>query len=196
MIGTLEVLRGEATGAKALLQRWHPGVLDEIDRDLKHLAAMIEAGDFIEARKRLTRLRSTLQERQGTAMKLEEQDQQRWYVAEALRTVCSEMGWGEEQTPRLEDDQKPGSDILYEVDTYSAGTMAFRLSLEGLTADSPLSRQDRACYKDFGTVAEKLKILGVIAKLEAGESADDLPELRQRGEMDIPDEGVSQGMEA
>lgn len=194
LIGRQEVLRTDLNGMKKFINKWKPREYEKVKNRFNALSAMIEKGDFVEAEGHLNRERDKITRLNSDCVKLDAQDMQRRYVLKALRKVCKEMGWGEEAEPRLEEEHNPGSSILYEVETYSSGKMTFLLSLEEIRADSPITSENRVCYKEFDNLSDRLKKFGVKTKFERIESSDE-PELLQRGELDLPDEGIEIGME-
>ena len=195
LAGRLEVLKGEAAGMEDLLNRWRPGSFADLSQRLDALYASIETGAFVEVEKQLGQLGECLRELHQEVTTLQGQDEQRAKVLSALQEVCREMGWGEERKPALEDEQNPASPIRFDVDTYSAGIMTFRLTLEGIKVNSPITSEGAACYAEFNNFSERLKKFGVLTKFESLEAPEEPPRLMERGELDLPDEGSSQTME-
>ena len=194
----LTAVEQQKVGVRAsasIVDRWFPGTSESLLQQLEICQTQIENDDLVETPPRLAQLTATLQQRHSEASALQQQDDQRRYVLQALRDVCREVGWDEEQEPVLEDSAQPGSAIVYKVDTYDAGIMTFRLSLKGIDVDSPIKTEGGACYREFSSFSERLKKFGVITKFESQQPPDELPEDRARGELDLPDEGMSQEME-
>jgi len=195
LAGRLEVLKGETAGMEDLLNRWRPGSFADLSQGLDALYTPIETGVFVEVEKQLGQVGDRLRQLQQEVTILQAQDEQRAKVLSALQEVCREMGWGEERAPALEDEQNPASPIRFDVDTYSAGIMTFRLTLEGIKVDSPITREGAACYAEFNNFSERLKKFGVLTKFESLETPEEPPRLMEKGELDLPDEGISQAME-
>jgi len=196
LIAKLEGLRAEASGIKPFLNKWRPGGYENITNTLNRLPTMIENGEFVEVEGKLNQSVETLTQLKKEVTTLEEQDTTRRYVLEALRKVCKEMGWDETKEPILEEKDNPGSPLLYEVDTYYAGKVVFHLTLEGIKVDSQIPYEKGGCYKEFDNFSERLKRFGVTTKFERIEAPDEEPKLIQRGELDLPDEGIEMEMEA
>jgi len=193
---TQETLKAELAGTKSLLDKWEPGEHENIMNALDGISPAIDRGDFIKAEKGLRKMEMKLARLKGESTSLEAQDNQRHYVLNALRDVCKEMGWEEEKEPELEKSGNPRSALLYELDTYYAGKVTFRLTLENIRVDSQISKERDACYKEFDNLSERLKKFGVNTKFRPPEAPDEDPKLVQRGELDLPDEGEEMKMEA
>jgi hypothetical protein len=191
LIEKLERLRAELEGTQRLLNKWRPGEYENIISSLDKLPSIIESGEFVEVERELNQSEKTLIQLRQEVTSLEDQDTQRRYVLKALRDVCKEeMGWGEEKEPALKDSSNPGSPLIYEVETYYAGKISFRLTLEEINVHSPISTEEGLCYKEFDNLSERLKRFGVITKFERIEVPDEEPKLIQRGELDLPDEAI------
>jgi hypothetical protein len=195
LIKSWEALHSELNAINTRLNKWRPGEHDTITKALNRLSPKIEKGDFVDVEDSLGQASRNITRFGSEVATLEAQDSERRYVLEALREVCKEMGWGEEGEPGLEDKDNPASPIFYEVETYSAGKMSFSLTLEGITADSPISSEKGLCYKEFDNLSGKLRRFGVKTKFERVGAPDEEPKLIQRGELDIPDEGIELEME-
>jgi len=190
LLSTIEILSGELKSLEDLMNKWKPGESEKFRQRLKPLPQMIEAGEFVEVERKLKDLETELNNLRQELTTLQAQDEQRWYVLEALRKVCKdELGWGEEREPALEDETNPASSIIYEVDTYYGGKIIFYLRLEDIKVNSEIPTEGGVCYREFDNLSEKLKKFGVITKFEP-ETISDEPELLRKGEMDLPDEGI------
>jgi hypothetical protein len=177
-------------------RRWRPEGWCAIEAALAALPGAMDRGEFLPVREALAGQRQALDHLAEEAAELQRQDEQRRVVLEALRAVCGEMGWDEEGAPVLEHPDDPASAILLAVQTWSAGIMRFTLTLEGIRVESPISREGRVCHSQFGKISEKLRNFGVLAQFRTLEGGDEEPELRARGELEIPDEGENLYREA
>ncbi len=187
-IGKLETLKSDLTGLETSLNRWRPERYRNIIYGLNNLSLMIDRGDFIEVERGLNDVSDTLKNLEQEVTMLDTQERNRLYVLGALRNVCKEMGWAEEREPELEDKDNPASTVLYEVNTYSAGKIAFRLTLDGINVSSQIS--ESKCYRQFDDLSEKLKKFSIITKFEHVKTAGEKPILKQAGELDQPDDGI------
>jgi hypothetical protein len=191
LLSELELLKGELMQIKNLLDKWTPNQFSAIMEKLNRCYGQIDLGDFIATQNALNLQRSEITLLAKEVTELQSQDEQRWYALESLKKVCeNEIGWGQHQKPALENSGDPKSPIVYEVNTYGAGILTFRLTLEGIQADSPISSMNDMCYKEFGNISERLANFGVQTKFERLPSPDEDPKLFQKGELDLPDDGV------
>jgi len=194
LIERLEGLKTTVDGMSSLLNKWKKGVYEEITRTLEGLYPSIEKGEFINVKNILNSLDEQIAKLRQDITSLESKDKQRNYVLSALRETCKEMGWKELADPELEDKSNPASPLIYKVDTYSAGVNIFYLTLEGIRVDSPIPIKRDTCYKDFDNLSEKLKRFGIKTKFKR-QVIDEEPKLIQRGELDLPDEGMDREFE-
>jgi len=189
LIERLERIKAELDGIQPLLNKWRQGAYGNIMSSLNRLPSIIETGGFIEVERELINAEDILTESRHEVSSLEAQDNQRRYVLEALRDVCKkEMGWREEKEPALEDDNNPDSPLIYEVETYYAGKITFRLTLEGIDLHSEIPTEGGICYKEVNNLSERLKQFGIDTKFEPIKPPDEEPKLKQKGELDLPDE--------
>ena len=192
----VEMLRNRLEGMDGLMEKWQPGKADDFRTRLDGLLAGIHRDEFVSVAESCQKLDSLLQDIEASINHLEGQDRQRQVVLEALQEVCEEMGWDIEDPPRLEDENDPGSSYLFTVDTFSAGRMTFRLSLDGIRVDSPFSLQGKLCYSQFDAISERLKKHGVNTGFKRVEGDDDLPEDRASDALDMDDVYEAGNMEA
>ena len=71
----------------------------------------------------------------------------------------------------------------------SSGINVFSFTLDGIRVESEITNENKVCYKQFNDFSDKLKKFGIETKFEH-ETLDDDPNLRQKGELDLPDEGM------
>jgi len=192
LIGKMETLKSDINGLDNSLNRWRPERYRNLQNSLNNLSLMIDKGDFIEVESGLNDVSGALKNLEQEVTILDTQDKNRLYVLGALRSVCREMGWSEEKEPGLENKDNPASTVLYEVDTYSAGKIVFRLTLDGINVSSQISKN--TCYRQFDSLSEKLRKFSIITKFRPPGAVDEKPVLKQAGELNQPDDGIeSQG---
>ena len=196
LAASVEMLRNRLEGMTGLMDKWQPGKSGDFRARLNALSAGIQRDEFVTVGKSCQQLDSLLQDIEARINHLEGQDRQRQVVLEALQEVCEEMGWDVEEAPRLEKENDPGSSYLFTVDTFSAGRMTFRLSLDGIRVDSPFALQGKQCYSQFDAFSERLKKHGVKTGFKRVEGDDDLPEDRVSDALDMDDVYEAGSMEA
>jgi len=203
LIGNIETVKSDLAGIETLLNKWVPGKSESISNVLNGLYSEVEKGDFPTVEKETNSTKITITKLGQEVTSLQQQDDQRSYVLESLRSVCKEMGWKEEGEPKLQERNNPASPILHEVNTYSAGKIKFQLSLEGIRLESDIpqgkdtcSREKDPCYKEFDNLSDRLKKFGVVTKFERLEAPEEEPRLIQKGELDLPDEAIEMSREA
>jgi len=195
LTGKVEISKSELAGMQTLLDKWKTGESRTIMTKLNGMHSKIDKGNFPEVQSEINGWNDALLQLRQEVTSLEELDGQRRHVLESLRKVCQEMGWDEAKQPELEDKNNPRSSILYEVNTYGAGAMVFRLTLEGIDVNSPISKEKGACYKDFNNLSEKLKKFGVITKFTHPDAPDEKPILIEDLALDVPDSMAATGQE-
>jgi len=183
LVSRVEVLKNRLYGTRHLLDKWQPGELERQERVLSGLYPEIEQGNFVSVAETCNRFEGTVTRLFSEVSTLESQDRQRLYVLDALKEVCQEMGWKVDEEPALEDPDNPRSAYLLSVNTYSAGQMTFRLSLDGIHVDAPFGTQDRLCYRQFDDFSERLKKLGVKTKFKRVNAPDEDPKLKTSDEL-------------
>lgn len=195
LTGKVEISKSDLAGMQTLLDKWKTGESSAIMTKLNGMHSKIDKGIFPEVQREINGWNDTLSQLRQEVTSLEELDEQRRHVLESMRKVCQEIGWDEMKQPELEDKNNPRSSIRYEVNTYSAGTMVFRLTLEGIDVNSPISKEKGACYKDFHNLSEKLKKFGVITKFTQPEAPKEEPILIEDYTLDLPDSEAAMGKE-
>ena len=186
LLSEIEVLNGKLKSMEGLMNKWKPGESERFRQIVEVLPQRVEAGDFVEVETKLKSLGTELNNLTQELTTLQSQDEQRWYVLEALRKVCKdELSWGEEKEPALEDKTNPASPIVYKVDTYT-GKVTFYLRLEDIKVDSEISSGENLCYREFDNLSEQLKKFGITTKFRP-ETFSDEPVIIRKGEMDLPD---------
>ena len=185
----LVLLQSEVAGLSELAKHWQPERFLAIEKALADLPAKIDNGEFPSVQQNLQQQTQNLNALTKDVTELQRQDEQRRFVLESLQAVCKEMGWDEEQQPILSDTVNPASPILYSVQTWSAGIMNFSLSLEGIQVESHISKEGKVCHTQFNVVSEKLKNFGVTTEFRTVVVDDEEPDLRAKGELDLPDDG-------
>ncbi len=181
-----EALKGE------LLRKWFPSEVEEISKQLREARFYLDSGETAlkDLYAQLLEMEEKLEEMKIKAEELQEMDRARREVLEALRETVKEMGWSEIGEPKLENEADPRSDILYTVNTYSAGEMTFRISLDTIKVNSPFELENGFCFEQFKELSEHLRKLGVITEFKREEIDDEDPQLLERGALDLPDSGA------
>ena len=187
LIQKLQKSDAETRALGAILAKWRPRQYEDVSAELDKLSQTIERGEFIAAEREMTLLHEVASRLGDETAALESLDNQRSVVLEALEKACGAMGW---RGTRKERDANPEGPVLYEVNTFSAGKIVFRLFLDGIEVQSPITNKEDRCRKEFGAISEQLKRYGVITKFEHPGGSDEDPRKVQRGELDLPDEGM------
>jgi hypothetical protein len=96
------------------------------------------------------------------------------------------MGFQEVTPPHLEHEGDRGSRILYTVDTVDRGRISFSLTLEKISTFSEIA--DDRCFEEFGQISQYLEeAFGIQTSFRLADG-EPLPRLRQKGELDLPDD--------
>ncbi len=164
-------------GEKELFDKWMPGSHERFRAFVNALDPEIDKGEFPRVEAAISRLNRQLDEEICRVSSFEEKDMARRHVYTALQDVCRQMGWKPMEEARLEDSADPGSDLLFEVNTYSAGIMDFRLSLDSIEVHSPITSMDKTCHHDFDMVSDKLKKFGIRTAFKQSKHREDKPKL-------------------
>jgi len=196
LYGRIEQNRNRVNGLADLLNKWRKGESEKCMARLDKFSNEIEQGQFVDVEQGLNTFESGFSKLDQAVSELEMQDMQRHVVLDALIDVCSEMGWEIEDEPVLKRKNDPASDILFSVDTFSAGKMAFCLSLQGIRVDAPFSTEGRLCYRQFDDFSDRLKKYGIKTNFKKIDGPDDLPEDRVSDALDIEDADDEGYMEA
>ena len=191
LIKRLETIKSEVSGQKSLLTKWKEENYNSVINKIRAISSFIDVEDFINSEEQLSELEKQFNILKDEIYDLEEKDNQRQYVFDALRKVCKDMGWEEME---INYQVHPIEPIIFKVNTFSSGVITFYLSLDLIKVNSCISKDDGTCIKEFNNVSEKLKKFGVGTKFQIeGESTD--PKLIQKGEIDFPDSSFEKEME-
>ena len=184
LVDTLSQLQGLHQGYSEGIAAWlGDAATAELERSLGSAEDLLRRQTLKGAEDTLAHLEGTFRSRIAEMQELEHKHQKRLYVLKALRQVCVEMGFKDTE-PQYVDGAKRGR-IVYEVDTYSQGTVAFYLTLEGVTVDSCIA--DDMCLDEFDKLSTLLQEeFGVKTEFRPEDGRPD-SRLIQRGEMDLPD---------
>jgi hypothetical protein len=109
-------------------------------------------------------------------------DRERRHVANALKSVCSEMAFDANLLPQ----NGPLEDLVVEVNTFAYGMLEFRLQLDG-TIRSRSEMIEASCCANFSMIEDKLRALGVLSGFRY--EADQQPVRIRKGEKSMPDSG-------
>jgi len=173
-------------GEKELLDKWMPGSHERFRAFVNALKHEIDNGEFPKVEAAISRLNRQLDADSRRVSSFEEKDMARRHVYTALHDVCRQMGWKPMEEARLEDPDDPGSDLLFAANTYSAGIMDFRLSLDSIEVHSPITSMGKTCHHDFDMVSDKLKKFGIKTAFKQSKHRQDTPKLIEDDAIDIP----------
>ena len=194
IIGEIELLKGSISGAKEKMDLWKPDLVRQYLSEAVAIVPLVEEGEFVRAQAALRQLKDRFERSKRDIFDREARHQERLYVMNALKDVCRTLGFGEEEDAHLENDSDRGSPLIYKVDTYDEGLITFKLTLDGIEAQSAIST--RLCMKEFNNLSEQLsEKFGVKTRFKVVTPLDDGPELLQKGELDLPDGGEEVEME-
>lgn len=171
--------------ATELLGLWEPAdQLEAFRRQLRDLEARLVADKLLEIDQPATRLEAEIGERLSRAAGLEDRHRRRLYLLKALRQVCADMGFGEIESPRLENESDRGSRVRLGIDTYNQGIVTFFLSLDSVEADSCIS--ESFCLDDFNKLSTRIaEQFGVQTSFRMADGSPP-PRLIRKGELDEP----------
>ncbi len=186
-----QLLKSEISANQNILEKWESEEYIEINKKLDAIYSFINKENFKVAEEKLANLKNQVDNLKLEVNELEDKNNQRQYVIDALRKVCRDMGWDEIEIRNL---NNPKETVILKVDTYTAGKMTFYLNLDRMKVESPLTKNDGVCLKDFDKVSEKLKKFGVETQFKI-EGEEPEPKLIQKGELDLPEEGEEQELE-
>lgn len=176
---------------REVLSLWHGAeAVAAWDSRLEQAAQRLEADHYHEAQGQLAALQSEVQAKAEQATKWETQHQRRLYLLKALRQVAADLHFTEIAPPRFEKPGERGSRIVFSVDTHDRGRIDFHLKLEGLGSFSEMG--DTQCPVEFGELSKQLDEQFGIQTRFRPVGAESTPELRRKGEKELPDDGARQ----
>lgn len=155
---------------------------------LEQAVRWLEAEHYHDAESQLTALHGELQAKANQATDWETQHQRRLYLLKALRQVAADLHFDEIAPPRFEKPGERGSRIVFSVDTHDRGRIDFHLMLNGLGSFSEMA--DTQCPVEFGALSEQLQEQFGIQTQFRPVGAASTPELRRKGEKELPDDGA------
>jgi hypothetical protein len=170
-------------GHKELLKNWYgQGVVLGYAEEISGIQRLIDQKQLAIASNKLDKLERQLISQAAQAEEKEIQHQKRVYVLGALRQVCRDLGF-QETEPQFEENDRCKS-IVYQVDTMDQGKIIFRLTLEGVSADSQIS--ETKCLNEFSQMSKLLdENFGVKTNFGQTEQKPDVIKIA-KGEMDLP----------
>ncbi|MGH8550648.1 MAG: hypothetical protein ACRERU_19005 [Methylococcales bacterium] len=143
---------------------------------------------YPEAEAQLSALHSEVQAKVTQATEQETQHQRRLYLLTALRQVTADLHFTEITEPNFEKPGERGSRIVFSVDTHDRGRIDFHLTMEGLGSFSAMG--DNQCPVEFGTLSKQLNDQYGIQTRFRPATGEPAPELRRKGEKELPDDGA------
>jgi hypothetical protein len=170
-------------GHKELLNNWYgQGAILGYTEAISEIRRLIDQKQLGIAAKNLDKLEHHLNSQAAQAEAKEIQHQKRIYVLGALRQVCRDLGF-QETEPQFEGNDRSKS-IVYQVDTLDQGRIVFRLTLDGVAADSQIA--ETKCLNEFGQVSRLLEEkFGVKTNFKQNEQRQD-GELKYEPAKDLP----------
>lgn len=157
---------------------------------LEQATQRLASDRYHEAQQQFTALHGELRAKADQAVDREAQHQRRLYLLKALRQVAADLNFTEIAPPRFEKPGERGSRIIFSVDTHDRGRIDFHLMLNGLGSFSEMG--DKQCPVEFGTLSEQLQEQFGIQTQFRPVGAESTPELRRKGEKELPDDGARQ----
>jgi hypothetical protein len=147
----------------ALLKPWFDEEIRAIDKKFEDSKLLLKQGKYADLARNITEMQKNLEIKIHEAKELDEKDQNRQYVLESLKKVCTSMGFDEVGIKN--EGKGKSSRIVYTIDTFSQGKIKFCLSLDSIDADSGIV--DNHCMSEFDKVSESLqKNFGVQTKFK------------------------------
>lgn len=187
LIASFEELKCEWSGISALLDKWRPGEVSSQVSAVQGVEQQVTKGEFVSVDKMLSQSRGNLENLTAKVNALETQDQERRFVLGALKDVCeSDMGWKEVGISGLQAETNPESPIVARFNTYSDGIIEFILRMDGIETHSDFSNEKHGCYKQFDSLSEQLRKVGVNTRFRRKGEENVDPDLKKKGELDEP----------
>lgn len=156
----------------------------EWQRSLQDALRLLAEEQYAVLKQALARVETELVAKSKVAEEQEDKHQKRFYLLNALQTVCREMKFREVSPPTHEREGDRGSRIFYTVDTLDKGKIAFALSLEGISSFSEIV--DDHCFEEFDKLSEFLdKEFGVQTQFES-EEGKTRPQLKHKEQKALP----------
>jgi len=185
------VAESHLEGNKELLNNWYGrATVSGYTNGILEIQRLINQKQLGIAAKNLDKLELQLSSQTAQAEDMEIKHQKRIYVLSALRQVCRDLGF-QETEPQFEDNDRRKR-IVYEVDTLDQGKIIFRLTLDGVAADSQIS--ETKCLDEFSQMSKLLdEKFGVKTNFNQTEQKPD-SKLIHKGEIDLPDGNQAQRM--
>lgn len=189
----LDSLRSEIQARESDSRIWDPVAFDalrsKVDRQVGEADRALSTGSNGEGGSDLATLSSEWGAICARAMAKRMQAKEREFVLEALTKACQDLGFAVQET-RTED---PAGDLIAEVNTYSHGTIRFRLELDGaIHSESPMVPD--SCDLRFGQIVENLRKVGVTTAFRY--EADGKPLFQKRGAKSLPESGSGKALGA
>jgi len=183
LISKLSQLESTYYGGKKMLETWFEHeTIGEIDNYIKQAGIFLRERQLTELGKILESADRLINSRINDAQEMERKHQKRLYVLKALRQVCKEMGFAESE-PRYEKEDKRNR-IVYEVDTLDQGNIRFFISLDSISANSAIPKNN--CLEEFDKVSQFLEDeFGVKTKFMVEGARPDEKRIH-KGEIDLP----------
>ena len=173
--------------AQELLRLWRrQEELAAWEQAFQEMRRLLAREQYAQLEPALSALERELAAAAKSAEEREHQHQKRLYLLKSLRQVCAELGFQEVAEPRYEREGERASAIRFTVDTVDRGRIAFTLTLEGISSDSPVAGHH--CGDEFEAIAKFLEEqFGIETNFKMADGSP-LPHLKHRGEKDLPED--------
>jgi hypothetical protein len=153
LISPLDVL---LRGSRELLATWlGDEEVEHLENRLGTLQSDAKADRFDEVATSCDSLRDEIDAALVRAQDMELKHERRLYLLDALKEVCTNMGFRVSGEPRMERQGDLASRMVLTTDAPSAGRVTFYLALDSIEADSRISRS--YCLDEFNELSAQLK---------------------------------------
>jgi hypothetical protein len=179
-VGALEAqLESERAALEPWLRDVYPDYVERTKRLAVALDDEIRATGSSSAASRVRDHAGEFDQMRAKASGRRAQDAERRYIADAVRRVCTEMGFEAALLPQ----KSALEDLVVEVNTFAYGILHFRLELGG-TIRSQSELSETTCCANFGMIEDKLRSLGVISAFRY--EGDQSPVRIEKGAKELP----------
>jgi hypothetical protein len=167
-------------GASNSMREWfEPSVVDACEKSLENVEQLLEHHQIVEVNKALIETENNINSRLQELQKLELKYQQRAYVYDALKQVCKDMDFGEVPVKPEQLPAKKRDSLVYTVNTWTGGDITFYLSLDDITTNSEIIKDQ--CITKFSKISEQLKDnFGVLTHFDLADAKPDETLIRKK----------------
>jgi hypothetical protein len=167
-------------GASNSMREWfEPSVIDACEKSLKNVEQLLEHHQIVEVNQALIETENNINSRLQELQKLELKYEQRSYVYDALKQVCKDMDFGEVPVKPEQLPAKKRESLVYTVNTWTGGDITFYLSLDDITTNSEIIKDQ--CITKFSKISEQLKDnFGVLTHFDLADVKPDETLIRKK----------------